>query len=60
MESIESTVHTIFENKTFTTVLSIILGIYSGAVAPALPDKVIQMADTIIGKLVFTFLISIT
>ena len=57
MDSVENTIHTIFENKTFVTVLSIILGIYSGAVAPALPNELIQLADTVLGKLVFTFLI---
>merc|ERR1712224_605455 len=33
------------------------MGLYAGAFAPALPNRLIEMADTILGKLVFIFLI---
>ena len=47
----------VFENKTFVTILSIVLALYSAMLAPALPNNVIYFFDTIIGKVLFMFLI---
>ena len=60
MENIENVLQRttgVFENKTFVTVLSIVLAFYAGAVAPALPNNVIQFFDTIPGKILFMFMI---
>lgn len=48
----------IFENNKVKTVLSLLLALYAGAAAPALPNVVINFFDTILGKLLFTFLIA--
>jgi len=48
----------IFKNNKVKTVLSLLLALYAGAAAPVLPNLVINFFDTIIGKLIFTFLIA--
>ena len=47
----------LFNNKTFTTVVSLTLALYAGLAAPALPDSIVYFFDTIVGKLLFLFLI---
>lgn len=47
----------IFGNKTFSTVISLILALYAGLAAPALPNSVILFFDTWFGKILFMFLI---
>ena len=43
-------------NKTFTVVISLILVLYAGLAAPALPNQVILFFDTMVGKILFLFL----
>ena len=57
MEQIVNNIENVFNNQTFVTVLSIILAFYAGAIAPALPNNVIYFFDSIIGKVLFIFLI---
>lgn len=54
----EQIIQNVFDNQTFIIVLSIILGLYSALLAPALPNNVIMFFDSIIGKLIFLFLIA--
>jgi len=58
--NITNRLDTLFSNKTFTTVVSLILALYAGAAAPALPNSIIQIFDTIIGKMLLIFLIGYT
>ena len=51
------TLDSLFDNKTFTTVVSLTLALYAGLAAPALPDSIIYFFDTIVCKLLFLFLI---
>jgi len=48
----------LFENNTVKTVVSLLLALYAGAAAPVLPNAVINFFDTVVGKLLFTFLIA--
>ena len=57
MNNIEKTLDSLYKNDISKTIISIVLALYAGAFAPALPNGLIQMADTIVGKLVFIFLI---
>lgn len=43
-----------------TIILSVVIALYAGAIAPALPNKVINFFDTKIGKMIFIFLIAYT
>jgi hypothetical protein len=47
----------IFGNKTFSTVVSLLLALYAGLAAPALPNSVVLFFDTWFGKIFFMFLI---
>jgi hypothetical protein len=47
-----------FENKTVTLVATLLLALYAALAAPALPNKVIMFFDTIVGRLLFIFLIA--
>ena len=58
MDSISKSLNTLFDNKTFSTSMSLLLALYAGAAAPALPNNVIVFFDTVIGKLLITFLIA--
>lgn len=51
------TLDSLFNNKTFTTVVSLTLALYAGLAAPALPDSIVYFFDSIVGKLLFLFLI---
>lgn len=48
----------LFDNQYFTGVLFIVFAVYAGMLAPRLPNKVIYFFDTILGKLIFIFLIA--
>ena len=50
----------ILSNKYIPTILSLIIALYAGVIAPALPNKVINFFDTKIGKFLFIFLIAYT
>ena len=54
---LDSFLKPLFENKIFLACLGLFLAVYSGWLAPALPDKVIHFFDTSFGKLIFIFLI---
>ena len=57
-DNISKNLNTLFDNKTFSTSMSLLLALYAGAAAPALPNNVIVFFDTVIGKLLITFLIA--
>ena len=57
-DNISKSLNTLFDNKTFSTSMSLLLALYAGAAAPALPNNVIVFFDTVIGKLLITFLIA--
>lgn len=48
----------ILDNETVTIVISLLLAIYAGLAAPALPNSVILFFDTWYGKILFMFLIA--
>ena len=48
----------LFENKTSKTIITLILALYASAVAPALPNNIILFFDSVLGKLLFIFLIA--
>ena len=45
----------VFENKTVTVVASMLLALYAGLAAPALPNTVIQFFDSTIGRFIHLF-----
>jgi len=47
----------VLENKTNTLIISLILVLYAGLAAPALPNSVVKFFDTTLGKVIFLFLI---
>ena len=47
----------VLENKTTSLVISLVLVLYAGLAAPALPNSVIKFFDTMLGKVIFLFLI---
>ena len=51
-------INQMLNNKQVTTVLTLLLALYAGALAPALPNSVIEFFDTVFGKLLFVFLIA--
>ena len=48
----------LFSNQYVISIVSLLLALYAGAVAPALPNAVIRLFDTIPGKVIFAFLIA--
>jgi len=48
----------LFKNKNTKTILALVLALYASAVAPALPNNIILFFDSIVGKLLFIFLIA--
>jgi len=50
--------NSLLENKTTTSVLTLLLALYAGMFAPALPNNIIQFFDSVFGKMVFCFLIA--
>ena len=57
MDNIDVMLKNAFANKYFSTIVSVVLALYAGALAPALPNKFIEIADTLPGKIIFVFLI---
>ena len=58
MDMYLKTVTNVLENKNVTAVVSLLLALYAGLAAPALPNVVIKFFDTFIGKVLFIFLIA--
>jgi len=56
MDNLEK-INLLLDNPTFSTVSSLVLALYAGMAAPALPNSVILFFDTIPGKVLFLFLI---
>ncbi len=56
--NITQTLNKLMENNTLVIVVSIIVALYSALIAPALPNSVIRFFDTLLGKLIFIFLIA--
>ena len=48
----------LLDNTTAKTIISLILALYAGAAAPALPNSVIRFFDTIVGKLIWATIIA--
>ena len=46
------------KNKNSKLVISLLIALYAGGIAPMLPNNVILFFDTVIGKLLFVFLIA--
>ncbi len=57
-EGITYGVTSLLYNPTVKTIVTLILALYAGGAAPALPNFVIRFFDSIIGRMIFTFLIS--
>ena len=57
MNNIEKILDSLYKNDISKTIICIIIALYAGAFAPVLPNKIIELADTIIGKLFFIFFI---
>ena len=53
-----SGLNNLLDNKNVTAVLSLVLALYAGLAAPVLPNSVIQFFDTMVGKVLFIFLIA--
>ena len=49
--------HQFLNNKTILALITILLALYGGLIAPALPNSVIKFFDTTFGKIFFIFLI---
>lgn len=49
--------HQFLNNKTILALVTILLALYGGLIAPALPNSVIKFFDTTFGKIFFIFLI---
>ncbi len=56
--NITQTLNKLMENNTVVMVVSIIVALYSTLIAPALPNSIIRFFDTLLGKLIFIFLIA--
>jgi len=50
-------VNTMLDDKTTSVVVSLVLALYAGLAAPRLPDSVVKFFDTMLGKVIFIFLI---
>tara|TARA_B110000211_G_scaffold73418_2_gene85342 strand:+ start:6911 stop:7600 length:690 start_codon:yes stop_codon:yes gene_type:complete len=58
LNTVGTKLNTLLENNTVKSVVLLILALYSVFAAPALPNSVIRFFDTIVGKLLFLFLIA--
>ena len=56
MDTLER-INSLLDDEKFATVTSLVIALYAGMAAPALPDSVVLFFDTIVGKLLFLFLI---
>ena len=50
-------VDTMLQDQTTSIVVSLVLALYAGLAAPKLPDSVVKFFDTMLGKVIFIFLI---
>lgn len=50
-------INSLLDDQKFTVVASLVITLYAGLAAPALPNSVIHFFDTIIGKTILLFLI---
>ena len=50
-------VDTMLQDQTTSIVVSLVLALYAGLAAPHLPDSVVKFFDTMLGKVIFIFLI---
>ena len=50
-------IDTALQDKTTSMFATLFLTLYAGLAAPGLPDSVVQFFDTILGKVIFLFLI---
>tara|TARA_B100000963_G_scaffold340681_1_gene339592 strand:+ start:765 stop:1739 length:975 start_codon:yes stop_codon:yes gene_type:complete len=50
-------VDTMLEDRTTSIVVSLVLALYAGLAAPKLPNSVVKFFDTMLGKVIFIFLI---
>ena len=57
MNTILNAIDNVLNNKTFSVIISLLLVLYAGLAAPALPNQVILFFDTAVGKVLFLFLI---
>ena len=57
IQNINNLVTDLLNNNKFTVVASLILAMYAGLAAPSLPNSIILFFDTLVGKLLFLFLI---
>lgn len=55
---IDSYVGPVLKNNYFKGALFLFFGLYAGFLAPALPNSVLHFFDTVVGKLLFIFLIA--
>ena len=55
---VDSYVGPVIQNNYFKGALFLFFGLYAGFLAPALPNSVLYFFDTIVGKLLFIFLIA--
>ena len=56
MDTLER-INSLLDDDKFATVTSLVIALYAGMAAPALPDSVVLFFDTVVGKLLFLFLI---
>lgn len=57
-KQLDNILRPLFESRIFLAVLALFFALYAGFLAPALPNGVINFFDTIVGKLLFIFLIA--
>lgn len=57
-EQMDRVLRPLFANRYFVAFLLAFVGLYSGFLAPKLPNRVIYFFDTTVGKLLFIFLIA--
>jgi hypothetical protein len=55
---VDSYVGPVLKNNYFKGALFLFFGLYAGFLAPALPNSVLHFFDTVVGKLLFIFLIA--
>lgn len=58
MESFNRSLRTMLDNKYVFITLSVIIALYAGLAAPALPNSVILFFDTMVGRFLFLFIIA--
>ena len=56
LKNVNNLLDNAFSNSTFKMIVSLMLALYAGAVAPSLPNSVVRMFDTNIGKFLLILL----